>query len=185
MLRAVSRPPTKLREEILDAAIALLRRDGERAMTQTSVAREVGIPQGHLTYYFPKKRDLVLGVAARFAELSSADMLTFFSERRDVPVREALLAYAVGLTRDRERTRMVLGLLVMSEGEPQLAKILERNASGLRSMLAPILDLEPHDPVVDLMLALLWGLGIHEFVLRENKTESLTRLAFSLIEKKS
>lgn len=149
-------------------------------MTQTRVAKEAGIPQGHLTYYFPKKRDLVLGVAKRFAQLTGERMLTFFGERSHLPTAEVLRAYTLELTADRERTRMVLGLLVMSEEEPELARVLQRNANMLRAMLAPVLKKKPSDPMVDLILALLWGAGLHEFVLRAGKTEAIMNLGFAL-----
>ena len=81
----MARPPTISRTDILDAALQVLRTDGERAMTQTRVAKTAGIPQGHLTYYFPKKRDLVVGVASHFAEVTQTKMRAFFRERRGEP----------------------------------------------------------------------------------------------------
>ncbi len=178
----LSRPPNNVRAQILDAAIAVLKEHGERAMTQTRVAQVAGIPQGHLTYYFPKKSDLVLGVASRFAEVSGAELVAFFAERAELPPRARLIAYAKHLIVDRDRTRMLLGLLVMSETEPELSAILERNALMLRTMLATAISRPPEDPAVDLLLALLWGLGLHEFVLRTDQTDAFLARAFALLE---
>ncbi|MEZ4445024.1 MAG: TetR family transcriptional regulator [Polyangiaceae bacterium] len=169
----MARPPTQLRETILDAALALLRTKGERAMTQTGVAAAAGIPQGHLTYYFPKKRDLVVGVAERFAEVTSEQARAFFAERAGQPMREVLTAYVKRLIADRERTRMLLGLVVMSDREPALGAILQHNARLLRAMLGHTFGRSPDDPLNDLLLAMLWGLGIHGFVLQEERSDQL------------
>lgn len=153
-------------------------------MTQTGVAKAAGIPQGHLTYYFPKKRDLVLGVAARFAEVTATEMQAYFAAHAGEPLRDVVVQYTRRLISDRERTRMLLGLLVMSDTEPALADILRKNASMLRALLAATFQRSPDDPVVDLLLALLWGLGIHDFVLRGGQTSALLERALTVFETK-
>lgn len=155
----------------MDAAVALLRRYGERALTQTRVAKHAGIPQGHLTYYFPKKRDLVVAVAERFAELNREDVQKFFGARSGQPMAEVLLEYAASLIQNRGRTRMLLAMLVASEEEPALAKVLEKNARALRLLLSSAIGRGDDDPAVDVFLSLLWGLGIREFVLRPGDSE--------------
>jgi AcrR family transcriptional regulator len=162
----VPRPPTDLRDKILDAAVSLLRKHGERALTQTRVAKQAGIPQGHLTYYFPKKRDLVVAVAERFAELNCSDIQEFFGARGGQPMADVLLEYAASLIQNRGRTRMLLAMLVASEEDPVLAKVLEKNARALRSLLSSAIGRGTDDPLVDVFLSLLWGLGIRELVLR-------------------
>ncbi len=176
---------TKLRTDILDAALLLLRDEGERAMTQTRVARAVGIPQGHLTYYFPKKRDLVLGVAERFAETAGTRLLTFFADRRDQAISDVLRDYVTSLTADRGRTRLLMSFLVMSDVEPELKKTFRRAATNLRAILAPVLNRPHDDPLVDLMISMLWGIGIHEFILQADKAEVLVELAISLTENRA
>lgn len=154
-------------------------------MTQTRVAEAAGIPQGHLTYYFPKKRDLVVGVAERFAEVTGERARAFFAERAAQPPREVLLAYAKTLIVDRQRTRMLLGLVVMSDGDPKLAAIMQRNATGLRLMLSHAIAQPADAPSVDLLLSLLWGLGVHDFLLREGRSEDLLEEALALFEPSS
>ena len=78
---------------------------------------------------------------------------------------------------------MLLGLIVMSDGEPALAAIMKRNASMLRAMLGRVLGHGPEAPTVDLLLALLWGLGIHEFLLQEGDAEALLERAFDAVER--
>lgn len=47
------------REEILDATVRLLARDGLPGLTMKALAREAGVRQGSLHYYFPNKRAIV------------------------------------------------------------------------------------------------------------------------------
>ena len=47
---------------ILEAARLLFNEHGYAATTQSSIAAEVGIAQGNLTYHFPAKRDLVVAL---------------------------------------------------------------------------------------------------------------------------
>jgi DNA-binding transcriptional regulator YbjK len=167
------RPPTDLRDKILDAAVWLLKEHGERALTQTRVAKQAGIPQGHLTYYFPKKHDLVVAVAERFAEISRNDIQEFFGARTERPRADVLVEYAAQLIADRGRTRMLLAMLVVAEGEPALASVLQKNARGLRQLLSFALERESDDPTVDIVLSLLWGLGIRELVLRAGDSQEM------------
>jgi AcrR family transcriptional regulator len=180
-LSTLARPPTDLRDKILDAAVSVLRKHGERALTQTRVAKQAGIPQGHLTYYFPKKRDLVVAVAERFAELNREDVQKFFSARSGQPTSDVLLEYAASLIQNRGRTRMLLAMLVASDDEPALAKVLETNARALRALLSNALGRGDDDPVVDVFLSLLWGLGIREFVLRPGDGERVLEEVRALV----
>ena len=179
------RPPSQLRESILSAAIEVLKEKGERSLTQTKVAAAAGIPQGHLTYYFPKKRDLLIGVAQRFAELTAKDAVAALTQHGDRPSQESLLAHVAQLSKDHSRTRMLLGLLVLADGEPELAEVMQNNAKMLRNMMAAALQLETDDMLVDLILAMLWGLGLHEFVFRAGRTDELAPRALNLLRQKA
>ncbi|MEM8661607.1 MAG: TetR family transcriptional regulator [Pseudomonadota bacterium] len=50
---------------ILDAARALFNQKGYAATTMAEIAKSIGISPGNLTYHFPSKRDLVVGLRAR------------------------------------------------------------------------------------------------------------------------
>jgi AcrR family transcriptional regulator len=57
MGRSVSRSATRRR--LLDAAVAVVRREGPRALTLDAVAAEAGVSKGGLLYHFATKDDLV------------------------------------------------------------------------------------------------------------------------------
>ena len=47
------------RERLLDAAAAVVRRDGAQALTLEAVAAEAGVSKGGLLYHFNSKRELL------------------------------------------------------------------------------------------------------------------------------
>lgn len=57
------------REQIADAAIEIIARDGLRALTHRAVDRELNLPDGSTSYYFRTRRSLIeattLSIAAR------------------------------------------------------------------------------------------------------------------------
>lgn len=56
--RAPRRPPQERREEVLDAAMTLIVRDGYRAATMTAVARELGLTKPVVYAVFPNFKEL-------------------------------------------------------------------------------------------------------------------------------
>lgn len=101
----------KRRQELLEATLRLLAREGSSAVTMRAVAREAGVPSTAPTYYFASKQELLLEVwrlhaereAARVsrattavgsAESSSAvaNQLACFVHESLGPSRESLLA---------------------------------------------------------------------------------------------
>jgi AcrR family transcriptional regulator len=56
------------RERILEAALAVLRNVGHGQFSVQKVARQAGVYQGNITYYWPRRRDLVLALAVRVVE---------------------------------------------------------------------------------------------------------------------
>ncbi len=47
------------RQRLLDAAAAVVRRDGAQALTLDAVAAEAGVSKGGLLYHFKSKRELL------------------------------------------------------------------------------------------------------------------------------
>ena len=52
-----------IKEDILIAGSTLLREKGVTALTQPQIAQAANIKQSHLTYYFPKRTNLLLAIA--------------------------------------------------------------------------------------------------------------------------
>ena len=61
-------PRPSRRAELLDAAIAVIRRDGAHKLTLDSVAAEAGVSKGGVLYHFPSKRALIDGLLERWLD---------------------------------------------------------------------------------------------------------------------
>ena len=71
------------RTQLLDAAIAVIRRDGAAALTLDAVAAEAGVSKGGVLYHFASKRALIDGLLERWlddfeAKLDDDDMLASY-----------------------------------------------------------------------------------------------------------
>ena len=168
----MGRPASDVREQIVTAAVELLRAHGVRAVVQTRVAEDAGVPQGHLTYYFPKKSDLLVAVARRFREDSAKEVVRFFgSSRSQTGSREErLLGVVRTMSEDRERTRALVGLMLESERHTALREELLIGVREIRQFLASVLGKTEPDADVDVLLALYWGLGIQHLVLGDERS---------------
>jgi AcrR family transcriptional regulator len=83
----VARPSR--RTELLDAAAAVIRRDGAAALTLDAVAAEAGVSKGGVLYHFASKRALVDGLLERWlddfeAKLDDDDMLASYVRACDL-----------------------------------------------------------------------------------------------------
>lgn len=159
--QASSKPRENLRERILDAAVTLLRRDGHKKLTQTKVAAAAGIPQGHLTYYFPRRADLLLAVARRSVEKVAAEVNALGAAL----VRQHAPAISGFVVKDRPRTRMLLALLVEAGDDPKLRDTMAGGFAELRKLVATSLDIDPDHPDAYITVATLWGLGLQHLLL--------------------
>lgn len=162
-----------LRERIILAALDLLAQGGLKRLAQTQVANAVGIPQGHLTYYFPHKIDLMVAVARRAFE-QIADIIDesgLAGQRLPESMRQRLIDFIVGLIRDGGRTRMMLALFVAAEEVPALRQLVKAHASGVRTTLAQAIGIDPDSAEADVALAILWGLGLQHYIDEERRSE--------------
>jgi AcrR family transcriptional regulator len=162
--RAVTPKPNDLREHIVDAAIKLLRESGVKKLAQPQVARAAGIPQGHLTYYFPKKADLLVAVARRTIQVFAREL---GAERQAT----ALCRFHM---KDVGRTRMLIGLLVAADEEPALREVLVENFGIVRRLVAAGMKRAEDDLDVEIAMATLWGLGMQHFLLHRHRPEEHT-----------
>ena len=62
------------RQDILDAAMRIVVRDGVRAVRHRAVAAEAGVPLSATTYYFKDIDDLLTDTFAQYVERSAAYM---------------------------------------------------------------------------------------------------------------
>lgn len=133
------------RDALLDAAISIVRTGGYPALTQTRVAALAGVSQGHLTYYFPTRADLVRGVADRIVQAQFAT----FDELPRPTTRAEALDNILALVTAADRTRAFTTLLLAADVEPGARAAFSELVSGMRlravAVLAGLAG-EAHDP---------------------------------------
>ncbi|HEY6728540.1 MAG TPA: TetR/AcrR family transcriptional regulator [Polyangiaceae bacterium] len=149
--------PSGLRQRIVDAAIEVLREHGAKRLTQPEVAKLLGIRQSHLTYYFPRRADLLMALADRFLEHMAQDLGQIAEGKQR--------AEAVWLAVNRSITapgamRSFLGLLIEAERDPTLRELLAAHTEQFVGLVARELGRSPADADVRLGLAALRGIAL-------------------------
>lgn len=177
--------PQNARERILDAAVDVLESSGLRKLAQPHIAKVAGVAQGHLTYYFPKKSDLVSALVGRFIDLLKEDLPHNLREgaleRVDL-MRARALRMAFRVVKNRARMRMLLGLIVTAEDDPAVRKTLAENLELVQSLVAKFLGKSASDPDAEIVLAMLWGVGVQHLILEGSRSDAQTDKVLSRLE---
>lgn len=158
-----------LRERIVDAAGEILHREGARKLTQPQVARAAGIRQSHLTYYFPRRADLLMALTTRFLETAS-EGLGSLSAARGATKPRAVLATVHRLVTNPRQMRSFLGLIVEADQDPELRAVLVKHIGKVNGLVAKYLGRPPNDPAVGLLLSALRGAGLESLLLDRSLT---------------
>ena len=153
----------KVKNSILAAGVQLLKNQGIAALTQTRVAESAGIKQSHLTYYFPKRTDLLLAIAEFAvntildeieAEMQYADPQTTIADK----MSDAMIK---GIP-----PRIIIGLIVAAEDNPAIRTALQKLILKIRNHLQLILtkaNVNASDDVTLIFHATIVGLAVmHE-----------------------
>ena len=125
-----------VKDAILDASVALLKDKGIAALTQPQVAKAAGIKQSHLTYYFPTRADLLLGVA----EHSIGVTMTEVGARlRDKPEPSTIASVVADLMITGIPPRLIIGLIVAADAEPEIRQSLAKFIKNVRERMHDVL----------------------------------------------
>jgi AcrR family transcriptional regulator len=161
-----------VRERILAAATDVLRTHGIQGLSQLHVAREAGVRQSHLTYYFPKREDLVEAVAMRFIDhaFGGIGALTAGAATDD---RVATLRRMAAMVADAGHMRMFTSVIIEADRDPKLRAAVVRVTKQLQSAFAVWLGGEDASERAHVVLASLWGLGLYDFLIRPTRRSPL------------
>src|SRR4051794_250778 len=163
-------PPARTKDKLLDAAAAVVRRDGAQALTLDAVAAQAGVSKGGLLYHFKSKRELIEAMIERWL----ADF------QREIDTADP--HFVRGWVRASEPAGEELGMLAALVAEPSLL-------AGVREQYAIWQDrveragADPVDATVarlaadGLWLAELLGLGPPAGDLRAKVVDRLLELA--------
>ena len=135
-----------IRTRILQTAFGLLADHGVAWLTQPRVSRAAGVRQSHLTYYFPRRADLLAGVARYFVESHSGIWLARAKQGK-LGVNRLPGVLTEALT-DRRSVRAMLGIISAADEDPQIRDALRDLVRLIRERLAALLGVlsMPNDP---------------------------------------
>jgi AcrR family transcriptional regulator len=147
----IVRDEVNTEQRILDAAIEIATKSGIKSLTQPKVAKAAGVTQSHLTYYFPRKADLLAAVLEASHQHGQATPPKSLDEA---------FAFLEALIFDAHRMRFFLAAVIEAGDEDELRRVLARHASTLADQIAPFFGKSRDDPTVSSFIDRLRGLGI-------------------------
>lgn len=128
-------PAQDVRERILDTAYDLLAEHGAAYLTQPRVSRAAGVRQSHLTYYFPRRSDLLVALARHSMEILAHPLIP---EERRTAVGPALGEVFFQALTDRRRVRAVLGLIAAADEDPGVREALRDLVHRVRGRISEL-----------------------------------------------
>jgi AcrR family transcriptional regulator len=147
-------PRGDTRAKLLDAASAVIRRDGPQALTLDAVAAEAGVSKGGLLYHFKSKRELLDALVARWLDDFQDDIdaesggfarryvaASDGAKAEEAGMLAALVADPQVLATVRDRHRAWQDQVVAEGGDPVDATVARLAADGL--WLADLLGVAP------------------------------------------
>jgi len=179
-------------EQVLDAAVDLVRRRGFHAASMAELAKIAGMSVGHIYHYFENKEAIVAAIVARDLE-QIMDIMEGFEARGgdlyDVMIDEVDRGYDD--SRQIEKAALFLEIYAEAARNPKVAKMVNDadaiSRSKLRDLMIagrkaadpwPIEDLEAR---VELIIALFEGLRQRALLNREVSRDAMLRNLRSVI----
>lgn len=163
-----------VRERILNTALAILREEGIQELTQVQVSRRAGVRQSHLTYYFPRRHDLVEAVAVRFMDGMEHGLRAVAAQSEP----GELLRRVAEAIAEPGHMRMFTGIVVAADCDPALRAVIVREMTRMHGVLAGLLGGDDAAERTRLALAAMLGLGFYRFATGESAGLSSTLLSF-------
>jgi AcrR family transcriptional regulator len=149
-----------IKEDILIAGSTLLREKGVTALTQPQIAQAANIKQSHLTYYFPTRANLLLAIA----EFTLSTLMDNVAAQLAVKPQGKTLADAISkIMIDGLPPRVILGLIVAADSDPDIRKLLRRLIRHVREMIRHLLQqagIAADDDAARLFHATIVGLAV-------------------------
>lgn len=126
-----------IKEDILIAGSTLLREKGVTALTQPQIAQAANIKQSHLTYYFPKRANLLFAIA-EFTMTTLMDNVA--AQLQTKPQGQTLAEAVTKIMTDGFPPRVFLGLIVAADSDPDIRKLLRKLIRHVRASIQRLLE---------------------------------------------
>jgi len=154
--------PEGTRERILEAALEVLRDVGHGQFSVQKVARAAGVYQGNITYYWPRRRDLVLALALRVVEEYRASFpVTFPIEGEGSAERAAIVVRAMfDDAASAGRVRLLPELWSIANSDPDIAAAVSECFDDVTATLVSDLGVRDGDPCAADVRGALFVIGV-------------------------
>lgn len=160
-----------LRDGILKTGVNILSNLGFGRLTQPQVSRDLGITQSRLTYYFPKRIDMMIGVVEYATDIIAKEV----GKRISGPLSsEKLFSLVSWIVRDRKRTQLILNIFFESQESDELKKRIKKIIIGHQDLVARAIGRAPGDPDAAIVMAAIWGLGLQHYILDGDRKDKET-----------
>lgn len=126
----------KTKQKILNAALTVLMEGGFKALTQTRVADKAGLSQGHLTYHFPTRSQLLTAVVDETKTRMEKELATIPKDTLSLHKLEQIL---IRVVLSKTFPRLMLALTIAADEEPTLANWFVESDSNTRQKLSATL----------------------------------------------
>jgi len=162
-----------LRKRILDAALEIMATEGLKRLTQPKVAAAAGIRQSHLTYYFPKKVDLIVALLDDHVHGDDRPGDGGHHHHDAEHIGPALELVAS----DRKRISFFLNLIVEAEQEPALRRMVYEHMTAFDAVVSRAYGRKAGDPDVEAFVDSLRGFGMKQLLREGTKDIDIDALA--------
>ena len=122
------------REQLADAALATIAREGSRGLTHRAVDRAAGMPEGTTSYYFRSRLSLLEAAVRRLAQLD-AQMLESLPAGSPDELVDSFAQVIAGLEQQRWMHVARLELTLESTRHPELHVVLSESARMIHRTL--------------------------------------------------
>ncbi|MBO6548398.1 MAG: TetR/AcrR family transcriptional regulator [Rhizobiales bacterium] len=162
------------KNKILQAALEVLQEGGVKHLSQPKVAKAAGVRQSNLTYYFPKKNDLIAGLMQQHIDFANKRLESIKSGNQSVDLKDALHT----LVNDRKRMRFFLGLIIEGDADPEVRKMVTKHVKQFQALVALYFGREENDPQIEAFLNTLRGYGMMNLLSRsKSKPIDVSKIA--------
>lgn len=168
-------PGRNVKHDILEAGVRLLYSQGIASLTQPRIAREAGVRQSHLTYYFPTRNVMILAIADYSIE-------KLLSESPPPDDANGTVDRMVDHILNSPQLRVMQGLLVAADADPELrislAEFIARSRERIRLVLQRH-NLPSSEMCALIFHATLMGLGTMNLARQSAASEAELRLGLA------
>lgn len=154
------------RELILGAAEKILQTSGIQALSQTAVAKMIGISQGQLTYHFQKRQDLMLALTD-FTLDKIADYLYTHQSTVNSKSFFKLIEIVLAQMSSVSHVRTIIGLMIEADENEEIRQRMLSIAQKVRKMIGASLEVDEDSTEAIIGHATIMGFSFMMFMQKD------------------